>query len=181
MGRRPFGDSEPDWCNAGIATLGNRTTPVSFISVKTVNVWYGPVPCLERQGLVCAYPVAHNAVVTITYLDGTVLEAIALSHEHDEIRAIVAGCDDVLAFTRIHGTWISEEIEPVAIEFAWQQHRRPLGTSEDDCVCPKELATRLIDSLFRGCEPKEAGLDALYVFSAEGNRVAVRLSELQLR
>jgi hypothetical protein len=119
--------------------------------------------------------------VTITYLDGTVLEAIALSHEHDEIRAIVAGCDDVLAFTRIHGTWISEEIEPVAIEFAWQQHRRPLGTSEDDCVCLKELATRLIDSLFRGCEPKEAGLDALYVFSAEGNRVAVRLSELQLR
>ena len=104
MARPRFGDSEPDWCNAGIATLGNRTTPVSFISVRKVNVWYGPVPYLERQGLVCAYPVAHNAVVTITYLDGTVLEAIALSHEHDEIRAIVAGCDDVLAFTRIHGT-----------------------------------------------------------------------------
>ena len=52
-----------------------------------------------------------RSVVTITYLDGTVLEAIALSHEHDEICAIVAGCDDVLAFTRIHGTWISEEIE----------------------------------------------------------------------
>ena len=139
------------------------------------------MPCLERQRLVCAYPVAHNAVVTITYLDGTVLEAIALSHEHDEICAIVAGCYDVLAFTRIHGTWISEEIEPVTIEFAWQRRGASPVASEDDCVCPKTLAARLIPSLFRGCEPKEAGSYALYVFSAEGNRVAVRLSELQPR
>jgi hypothetical protein len=136
---------------------------------------------MERQGLVYAYPGAHNAVVTITYLDGTVLEAIVLSHEGNEIRAMAAGCDDVLAFTSIHGTWISEEIEPVAIEFAWQRHRKPPVTSEDDCVCPKELAAQLIQTLFAGGEPKGAGLDALYVFSAEGNRVAVRLSELQLR
>ena len=87
----------------------------------------------------------------------------------------------MLAFTRIHGTWISEEIEPVAIEFAWQRRGTSPSTSEDDCVCSKGLATRLIECLFRGCEPKEAGLDALYVFSAEGNRVAVRLSELQPR
>lgn len=92
--------------------------------------------------------------MTITYLDGTVLEAIVISHEENEIRAIAAGCGDVLAFTRIHGTWISEEIEPVAIEFAWQRRRKPPVTSEDDCVCPKELAACLIESLFRGCEAK---------------------------
>jgi hypothetical protein len=135
---------------------------------------------MERQGLVCPGPGAHNAVVTITYPDGTALEAIVLSHEENEIRAIAAGCDDVLAFTRIHGTWISEEIEPVAIEFAWQRRQKSPVTSEDDCVCPKELAARLIQSLFRGCEPKEAGSDALYMFSAEGNRVAISLSELQV-
>ena len=118
--------------------------------------------------------------MTITYPDGTVLQAIVLSHEEHAIRAAAAGCDDVLAFTRIHGTWISEEIEPVTIEFDWQRRRTSPAISEDDCVCSKELATRLIESLFRGCEPKEAGSDALYVFSAEGNRVAVRLSELQL-
>src|ERR1039458_4973537 len=75
---------------------------------------------MERQGLVRAWSWAHNAIVTITYPNGIILEAIVLSHEENEIRAIAAGCDDVLAFTRIHGTWISEEIEPVAIEFAWQ-------------------------------------------------------------
>jgi hypothetical protein len=47
--------------------------------------------------------------MTITYPNGTVLEAIMLSHEENEIRAIAAGCGDVLAFTRIHGTWISEK------------------------------------------------------------------------
>ena len=136
------------------------------------------MPCLERQGLVCAYPVAHNAVVTITYLDGTVLEAIALSHEHDEIRAIVAGCDDVLAFTRIHGTWISEEIEPVTIEFAWQ--RRGASPTPDlaACICPKTLAARLIQSLFRGCEPVVAEPETLCVFSPEGKRVPISISEL---
>ena len=117
--------------------------------------------------------------MTITYPNGTVLEAIVLSHEENEIRAIAAGCDDVLAFTRIHGTWISEEIEPVTIEFAWQ--RRGASPTPDlaACICPKTLAARLIQSLFRGGEPESAEADTLYVLSAGGNRVAIHRSELQ--
>ena len=133
---------------------------------------------MERQGLVRAWSWAHNAIVTITYPNGIILEAIVLSHEENEIRAIVAGCDDVLAFTRIHGTWISEEIEPVAIEFAWQRRRTSPAISEDDCVCSKELATRLIQSLFRGCEPVVAEPETLCVFSPEGKRVPISISEL---
>src|SRR5664279_4901889 len=105
---------------------------------------------MERQGLVRAWSWAHNAIVTITYPNGTVLEAIVLSHEDNEIRAIAAGCDDVLVFTRIHGTWISEEIEPVAMKF-----ERPGGgpshePSDEDCICPKGLAARLVQSLLGG-------------------------------
>src|ERR1035437_2244660 len=134
---------------------------------------------MERQGLVRAWSWAHNAIVTITYPNGTVLEAIVLSHEENEIRTIVAGCDDVLAFTRIHGTWISEEIEPVAIEFAWQRRGTSPSTSEDDCVCSKGLAARLIAMLLSGCERGEAGRHALYVFSPEGSRVAIHRTELR--
>ena len=117
--------------------------------------------------------------MTITYPNGTVLEAIMLSHEENEIRAIAAGCGDVLAFTRIHGTWISEEIEPVAIEFAWQRRRTSPAISENDCVCAKELAARLIAMLLSGCERDEAGEDTLYVFSPEGSRVAIHRTELR--
>src|ERR1035438_8604113 len=97
---------------------------------------------MERQGLVRAWSGAHNAIVTITYPNGIILEAIVLSHEENEIRAIVASCDDVLAFTRIHGTWISEEIEPVAIEFAWQRRGISPTPSLAACICPKTLAAR---------------------------------------
>ena len=134
---------------------------------------------MERQGLVRAWSWAHNAIVTITYPNGTVLEAIVLSHEENEIRAIAAGCDDVLAFTRIHGTWISEEIEPVAIEFAWQRRGTSPSTSEDDCVCSKGLAARLIAMRLSGCKRGEAGEDTLYVFSPEGSRVAIHRTELR--
>jgi len=148
---------------------------------QKVNVTAVLCPAWSDKDWFAPGPRVHNAIVTITYPDGTVLEAIVLAHEENEIRAIATGCDDALAFTRIHGTWISEEIEPVTIEFAWQRRGASPVASEDDCVCPKTLAARLIPSLFRGCEPKEAGSYALYVFSAEGNRVAVRLSELQPR
>ena len=85
--------------------------------------------------------------MTITYRNGTVLKAIVLLHEENEIRAIAAGCDSVLAFTRIHHTWISSELEPVSIEFEWQRRGAAPAFPEDDCFCPKELAARLIPAL----------------------------------
>ena len=116
--------------------------------------------------------------MTITYLNGTVFEAVVLSHEENAIRAIAPGCEDVLVFTRIQGTWISEELEPAAIEFAWQRRGTSPSTSEDDCVCSKKLAARLIQSLFRGCEPVVAEPETLCVFSPEGKRVPISISEL---
>ena len=73
-------------------------------------------------------------MVTITYRSGTVLRAILLSHKEHEIRAIAPGCDDALAFSCVRGTWISEEIEPVTIEFEWQRRRTSPILSEDDCI-----------------------------------------------
>ncbi len=107
------------------------------------------------------------AIVTVTYPNGVVVEAIVLSHEDNEIRAVAAGSDDVLVFTRIHGTWISEEIEPVAIEFAWQRRVTPSVCSEKECLCPKELAARLTQMpVLRGEESAE--LDKMCEFSPAG-------------
>ena len=116
--------------------------------------------------------------MTITYANGTILKAIVLSHEEDEIRAIASSCDDVLVFSRIHGTWISGEIEPVAIEFAWERRGTLSSTSEDDYVCPKNLASRLIAMLLSGSERDEAGMDTLFVPGVTGNRVATQRTVL---
>ena len=116
--------------------------------------------------------------MTITYPNGTVLEAVVLSHEEHEIRAAAAGCDDVLVFTRIQGTWISEELEPVTVEFEWQRRVASPAWSEDEYVCPKKLANRLISMLLGSDEPDQADADRLYVFSPEGDRVAVHRKDL---
>jgi hypothetical protein len=130
---------------------------------------------MERQGLVCARYWAHHEIVTISYPNGTVLQAIVLSHDEHGIRANASGCDDVLAFTRIHDTWISEEIDPVTMTFEWQRNRRVSSPSEDNCVCPKNLAARLIQSLFSGHDGEAIG-DMFCVFDAEesGHQTEVR-------
>jgi len=145
---------------------------------QKVNVTAVLCPAWSDKDWYAPGPRVHNAIVTITYPDGTVLEAIVLAHEENEIRAIATGCNDALAFTRIHGTWISEEIEPVTIEFAWQRRGASPTPSLAACICPKTLAARLIQSLFRGCEPVVAEPETLCVFSPEGKRVPISISEL---
>jgi hypothetical protein len=134
---------------------------------------------MEHQGLACVCPLTHNAVVTITYPNGTVLKAVVLSHEDDEIRAIAAGSDDVLAFTRIRGAWMAEGGEPVTIEFEWQRRGAAPSCSEDDFICPKELAAGLITALRRGEERDEAVANTFFVLSPQGTRVAIQRTELQ--
>ena len=89
--------------------------------------------------------------MTIKYSNGTVLDAILLSHEEHEIRATIAGIGDTQTFKSVNGTWISEDLEPVSVGFAWQRTGTP-PAAEKDCLCPKDLAARLIHSLFHGDE-----------------------------
>ena len=94
--------------------------------------------------------------MTITYPNGNVLNAIVLAHEDHEIRAVAAGYDDVLVCTRVHDTWLTEDWEPVTLRFEWQRVGTTPACSEDDCICPKELAAHLISTLAGGCERDEA-------------------------
>jgi hypothetical protein len=50
---------------------------------------------------------AHNLFMTIKHANGAVCDAVLLTHEEYEIRAIEAGSDDVQVFTRVKGTWFS--------------------------------------------------------------------------
>ena len=114
--------------------------------------------------------------MTITYPNGTVLQAIVLSHDENEIRAIAPG-GDVLAFTHLRETWISEDLEPVAIEFGWQRRAATPALSLEDCVCSKELAAHLIRILFAGDELQESPSDESSVFAPNVTRAAAACSD----
>jgi hypothetical protein len=88
--------------------------------------------------------------MTIKCANGTVCKAIMLSHDQDEIRAVTAGSDDAQILRRVKGTWFSEEIEPVAIEFEWQRTGHRITASVKDCICSKQLAACLIQMLLVG-------------------------------
>lgn len=118
--------------------------------------------------------------MTITYSNGTALEAIVLSHEEEALRVAVAGDGDVRTFRRIRGVWISEECEPVAVEFVWGRHGAANFPDEASCICAKKLASRLISMLLAGTDEDDLLEDALYVLSAAGNRVRINQSMLEV-
>jgi hypothetical protein len=118
--------------------------------------------------------------MTITYSNGTVLEAIVLVHEEEALRVAVTGEGDVRTFRRIHGTWISEDGEPVAAEFAWQRLGAANAPAEVDCICPKELASQLISMLLAGPGEDDLLKDAFYCLSPEGNKVRISQSRLEV-
>jgi hypothetical protein len=104
--------------------------------------------------------------MTITYPNGETLQALLLSRGEDTLRTAIAGGDDVRIFKLIHDQWISEEWEPVQIDFAWSRCGSSNVPSEADCICPKDLASRLMSMLFSGPGGDDALDDILWVFSA---------------
>ena len=90
--------------------------------------------------------------MTIKYSDGRAVQAVLLSRTEMTIRVAMEGFDDVMEFSNIKGTWVSADCEPVGIEFAWQRHDHKPTISEADCCCSRELAARLMRSLFTDSE-----------------------------
>ena len=103
-----------------------------------------------------------------------------LAHDEHEIRVIATGQEDVLTFTCVHDTWISEALEPVTVEFAWQRRPATSVPAVADCICTKELAATLIRALFHGNERVEAPVNTLFVFSLQGEPIPMQRSEMCL-
>ena len=84
----------------------------------------------------------------IKYSNGTEVEAALLVRGERTLRVALNGGDDVVEVTEINGTWVSEDCEPVQIEFAWELRGRLPEPTEADFVCSEELAARLLRLLF---------------------------------
>ena len=85
--------------------------------------------------------------MTIRYQNGRAFEAMTLSRGEDAMRVLLRGSEDVIELTRRYGAWVTEDCEPVAIEYS----SRPASAeiSEDDCICPAGIAAQLIGLLYK--------------------------------
>jgi hypothetical protein len=92
----------------------------------------------------------HHMV--LIYADGSRTEAFLLARTENRIRVAIPGSDDPLELTDVHGTWVTEDCEPVRVEFAWQGKTREQILTEADCICSQELAGRLIHLLWSGSD-----------------------------
>jgi len=90
--------------------------------------------------------------MTIHYINKKSIEGFLLARTDNTLRVSIPGADDVLEFTCINGTWVSEDCEPVRIEFAWERKSHQPEVTEADCICPRELAAHLIHLLLNGEE-----------------------------
>ena len=88
--------------------------------------------------------------MTIKYSNGRAVEAVLLSRTQDTMRLAVQGADDAMEVSNINGTWVAADCEPVSIEFIWQRRVLKPAITEADCLCSRDLAARLIHSLYTG-------------------------------
>jgi hypothetical protein len=83
--------------------------------------------------------------MTIIFPDGTRLQADLSMRSADTLLVAIAGQVATCVFTRMSGVWISEDDDPVTIEF--QREKLPRAVPLDDSNCGKPLASRLLARL----------------------------------
>jgi hypothetical protein len=112
--------------------------------------------------------------MTITYADGTVVEALPISFQAPVLRLAVAGRDDVRVFECIEGLWQTEDGEQVQLRYP-PRNEVPAPTPEEShFICSAAVARQLMNNLLlNSSELRNDGADPFYVFAAEKRRVRV--------
>jgi len=99
--------------------------------------------------------------MTIRYNNGYQIEGVLLSRNDSAMRIAIGGSEDVLHLNEIHGTWVTDDCEPVHVEFAWAKTEDSPMVTLDDCICSKELAAELLHLLFSGDQKADAEAAAI--------------------
>ena len=90
--------------------------------------------------------------VTISNTGGRVLQGLILSRTGTTMRVAVNGFEDAEQFTCVKGTWISENCEPVEIQFEWRRHALTEPISDAGSRCSEEMANRFVHVVVSGGE-----------------------------
>ncbi len=94
--------------------------------------------------------------MNIRYQNGDIIEGTALFRTADRMRIAVRGKDDALDLTSYHGTWITDECEPVFMETGIT-YKTDMDYSDEAFICPQSLADHLVSLLVS--DPMEELMD----------------------
>jgi hypothetical protein len=111
--------------------------------------------------------------MVLIYKDGSKTEAFLLARTENKIRVAIPGSDDPLELTDVHGTWVTEDCEPVRVQFAWEGKTPEQALTEADCVCSHDLAARLIHLLWNAED--ESNIKPNSLSSAAGSSFSLGL------
>ena len=98
--------------------------------------------------------------MNIRYSDGTKREAVLLGRSAKVLRVAIRGSEDATELAMVNGTWVTDDCEPVHVEYAWEAPTSQTPVTEADCICPPELAYRLIRILYSQEEEMEQAASA---------------------
>lgn len=90
--------------------------------------------------------------MNIRYTNGQNFEAVLLSRTETTMRLALQGHDDIIGLTLVNNVWVSDECEPVHVDFSWARHHGAAEVAEADCICSHDLAAHLIHLLYTGDE-----------------------------
>jgi hypothetical protein len=119
--------------------------------------------------------------VTITYANGSTVDALILSSQEGVVRAAVAGHDDVRIFKKVDGVWRAQDGQPVQLIYAWQKGNAAAPAQESHFICSKELGRQLISRLMNGSESRQGFPAPVFVFSGEKSRLRITVLHGQQR
>jgi hypothetical protein len=90
--------------------------------------------------------------MNIRFNNGTNRAAALLTRTPEVVRVAYEGSDDATELRLLNGTWVTDDCEPVRVEFAWDAPSSRGEVREADCICPPELAAQLVQLLYTGSE-----------------------------
>ena len=83
----------------------------------------------------------------LRYQNGAVIECITLFRTETRMRVAVHDREDSMDLTNIHGTWVTDDCEPVIMETGTTFFKTVVEYSDDEFICPRPLADHLISLL----------------------------------
>jgi hypothetical protein len=82
-------------------------------------------------------------MMTIRYQNGERKQAITLSRTESKMRVAIPDTEDALELRKLSGTWVTDDCEPVTIEYP-SRRAASVTVTEEDCICSADLAAHLI-------------------------------------